>query len=400
MCKIFSYSPSASCRPQTKALVAASVSITLIAAGALLLIASLNPRQLVPFGIGIGSTSLGGVIALTTIIASVKRACTTREEPPPSEEPPFPAEPPPPEELPPPAEPNPFEEARALYNAVQPAFTRARASLDTLDRDTCTISDLGAIMTTLLQDPDIRELRNTEINEESPKPLIQANEELRFITWGVLEKTHYIDFYRGAVRELEDEPLVDGEIKIEDNGDCLFDSVIRHIQAIDSNYNKTAQVVREETVAWMEANHKNDEVFQGHLRQAITEHIFGKIQRLEDERAGLVAMPEITADREGEIATEVADLFERFIGPLCEGADLDPFLDDYFTEMRQHGTHGGAAELYALCRQHGVQIILNDKEEGELTGRLTSFPEEAGDYTAVFHLTKTRNHFNTYFPPA
>lgn len=283
--------------------------------------------------------------------------------------------------------------------AVQDALDSIRESLDAINRTNINIETLELIRTELTSCGD--RFNKAIFGKDSPYEL-----DFKVLMTRINDIYRHYHFYKDAIYVSEKEPLPEGEIRVADNGNCFFDSMLWHLNLINDEQRQSNNE-RVETVEWMQRTYPTDLNLQRLLLPSMTEHLYAKIEHLEADRLGLLGISG-TQSRIQEILSEQTRYDERvltIISASDNGFDVThiaPIVNEYLEEMLQPGVHAGGAELYALSARHSISIHIHAKRKREGVWEIDSRPYEIinPQFGQVRHVTHTTNHYNPYNPPA
>lgn len=267
----------------------------------------------------------------------------------------------------------------------------------------------------LLDDPKLKSLACTLPEKGTADPFAEIANRHSLLSVRIKSIKDHYDFRQTKMGE-------EGEILIDDNGDCLFASFLQTGLDKSIDEEKVAQE-RRDTIQWITENLEQVEL-QPHLINSLAEHYHTKIERLEQESEDIGAMLANASlleaidyaaaqKRQAEIPNEIELLYTTIIPKITEAigeahtgtTQFEPVTDlvpNYLAEMSGKGIHGGAAELYALSLRHQVCIKVYRKAAGS---RIAKEPYETMNAhfetteNPARHFTHTLNHYNAYFPP-
>lgn len=207
----------------------------------------------------------------------------------------------------------------------------------------------------------------------------------------------------------------DGEIKVSDNGDCLFASF-----AVGEN-EEFIQDLRKQAVEWIQANYRDETTLQGYLLNSLAEHYQVKIEKLEREQEeiktllsgnfdiepqqikdGYKRLQAIPAERqqlEAEIIPKIYSAYGAVNGGI-EFAAVESIVPLYLKEMSQKGVYGGTGELYALSSLKGECVKIYKKQGSEIEKNPCEVmnPQFESPLTPARHFVHINNHYNAYYP--
>ncbi|MCC5832216.1 MAG: hypothetical protein JJU12_04145 [Chlamydiales bacterium] len=297
-------------------------------------------------------------------------------------------------------------------NAAWTTLKNVRKKLEEIDRRDINPNKLTNIRKELNDEKVLQVLAEapTETTTTS-HPLDSFFEEHQMLLLWVNSLQFHYDYFEKAIQE--------GEVEVKDNGDCLFEAS-RYVSEINGSNINDPQLERDQTVKWMRENYENNKDLQCHLVNSMIEHFLSKIERLEDDRQGLltiepseeITMEEITT-RLKEIRKRIETIETNYIPAFTEAMGdthkdefhFEPahkYVEEYFNEMSLNGTFAGKAELYALSCRHKVCFKIHAKgaQSVDAVPYITFNPEFETAERPARHFTHSRNHYNPYFPPS
>lgn len=204
-----------------------------------------------------------------------------------------------------------------------------------------------------------------------------------------------------------------GEIRIRDDGDCLF-------QVFAFGQDSSPDIERAKAVAYIRENYKTDPLLQQKLLNSLSEHYYSELERLQSDLSGMEGVSHVEEDpmasiiRISQIEQEIEHLMlskiepiNRAMPPKIEGAVPDHrgiqfdkvahLVEPYLDEMSKPQIYGGAAELYALSHLHKACVHVYRKERDIIADAPHEIVNDQYK-DKVIKVTHTRNHFNRYTP--
>lgn len=254
----------------------------------------------------------------------------------------------------------------------------------------------------------VRHFKNTYEKYRNPDQLVVDGmtkifnivDEIAANTSGMLQALSLWNNFYAQAADLQ------GVMAIPKDGNCWLHTSLRGLHHIQhpraSEYNYIT--LRGPVVDWMIEHYAADETLQGYVADAIEAYKAVLKRHLETEIGSLSAVLMGDAIPLEELGDGPKQL-ERYRKAL---ADLPSFtVADYFANMRNLGSHGSSAELYAISRMFEVNIAVwrDVPAWREIPRRLTKEYDPQIVYPGVDHtinavLTQEGNHFNYRLPQA
>lgn len=313
--------------------------------------------------------------------------------------------------------PEPSDRRSSLAREIQEANENLQAAESALNVIQSKKLDLAALqlVETRLDNPQLKSLLCTIPNKgEANDPIVELSNRERLLAVRIKSiKDHH--YFRTTKMGEE------GEIVVDDNGDCLFASFIQ--SGLDVSMDgETIAAERKEALEWILVNYVENKELQRHLVNSLAEHYHTKIERLQQESENLTeilansallgAGDTLDAKKRLEaipqeidlLYTEIIPKITQAIGEAHTGTisfgPISDLVPDYLAELSQKGVHGGAAELFALSCRHQVCIKIYRKAGSTIEKvpyEIMNAEWETTE-TPARQFTHTLNHYNSYFP--
>lgn len=222
--------------------------------------------------------------------------------------------------------------------------------------------------------------------------------------------------FRPATYYYSKNMAVNGQIRIPDNGDCLFESFhvsfslnLPHAPQVRVT-RKDVLIERQETVQWIRDHFQQDKNLQNMLLQSMLEHYQNKLNKFQQEveaKKSLSLFGQLDATQEEQnkqtlIALEkkqpeLQAICERLDNLLCSKNDEDPMMlvpimdvvEAYLHEMKVQGEFGGGAELYALSSRYQRCVKVHKAGQNPEVVNAHFVTEK----TPALHLRHSSNHY-------
>ncbi|NGX61675.1 MAG: hypothetical protein K940chlam9_01164 [Chlamydiae bacterium] len=244
----------------------------------------------------------------------------------------------------------------------------------------------------------------------------------------------YLRLFEVKEQEREVEDVEKGMlINVEDNGNCLFaafaelslingskivsdpssDAEPEHVDLSSSPDNsvdqqQAIQSSREEVVKWMGENVEDPDL-QDKLKNSLAEDLLIKFDQLTSDQKEILGLLQLlTSSQLGEQKKQIKERLQTIkdeletLPRIGEGEEITfeyikPLLPAYFEKMKQQGTFGGAAELYALSMLHEVTIQVYNRVDGEVADQpFETINGDKGWTKAPRKLVWENNHYKAY----
>ncbi len=202
---------------------------------------------------------------------------------------------------------------------------------------------------------------------------------------------HWADFYRV---QADDE----GVIAQPKDGNCWLHTSILGLQHINHPNlgSDTYLTLRGKVVEWMQTHYETDETLRRFIADAFEAHKAVEANRMREQIESLSAAIAVGLVPLEE-TSQAMEALENYRNSILR---LDSFaINDYFAHMKEVGSHGTHAELYAISRMFQVNVAI----WRQLQGRLTKEYDEQIECPLAVHtvnavLTQEGNHFNYRLP--
>lgn len=215
------------------------------------------------------------------------------------------------------------------------------------------------------------------------------------------------------------------ESPVQSNGDCLFECFTNKLSGKKTPLFQTIPEARAQTVQWIQENYLKNSILQCFLIESMYEHYealqarsanecFGQVMALDDESTFRELNKKQAAAYKAklDILTPVFNQIPGFIflkGGKIEDLNhhqeeffkiFEPVLDlvaPYLEEMSKQGTHGGAAELYAMSTIAEACVYVyrssNDKKISQQPIQKINAKYEGSN---LLEFVQSGNHYNPW----
>lgn len=284
------------------------------------------------------------------------------------------------------------------------ALEAAQKALDALNKSFMNIEEVETVQKALEKNQALSEVLKIPPEEGTPSGAPERliiEEYQNLVCWiDSLERRYYF---------LEKTLSSEGTIKVSDNGNCLFESfLVNSRMSVDNS--SLIQSEREKTVKWIEDNYPKDEYLQLRLADSIEGHYHDEIENnlgsiqglLEIEVLGGICEPGDTQAERDRLAQRNKEIEEKFLLPLSKARGkgnesfnykpIEELLQGYLAQMKEDGTFGGPAEIYALSCLHEVPVVVYDRN-------IETYFKFNEDFKSNAHYFQLKNkHYEPYFP--